>query len=217
MLYKINSCLISLLLFLFLLSCENKKEKFADKSSRPANTDSTSYIDSDNFPNPFSVVDLSPMDINYFPVDYPILKMTNSILTPPVIRLIYSRPYLQGRKLFRDLLKFGQPWRLGANEATEIEFFRNVNIQGKNIPAGRFILYCIPEESRWTIVLNNNIDTWGLKIDSTKDFQRFEIPVTRNNPKLEYLTLVFEKTGKGADLVMSWSDFLARLPIEFTP
>jgi hypothetical protein len=206
----------SLLLFFFLLSCQNKRDKALNDESLP-NQDSATIMNPEKIPNPYAGVDLSPMDMSYYPVDYPIQKMTGKISTPPVMRIIYSRPHLQGRKLFISLLKYGQPWRLGANEATEIEFYRDVNIQGKKIPAGRFIIYCMPVETKWTIVLNNNIDTWGLRMDSTKDFQRFIIPVTRNNPKLEYLTLVFEKTGNGADLIMSWDEFLARLPIEFTP
>ena len=141
--------------------------------------------------------------------------MTNSISTPPVMRIIYSRPHLQGRKLFHNLLKYGEPWRLGANEATEIQFYQDVTIQNKKIKAGRYILYCIPQEETWTIVLNNNVDTWGLKIDSTKDLNRFEIPVTHNNPPLEYLTIVFEKADHGAKLLMAWDDIKAELPIDF--
>ena len=205
-----------LLLLLFMNACRNNSDKPGENNNLPKQ-DSTSYINPENIPNPYAGMDLSPMDMSYYPVDYPILKMTGSISTAPVIRLIYSRPHLQGRKLFHDLLKYGEPWRLGANEATEIHFYRDVNINNKIIPAGRYVLYCIPNETKWTIVLNNSIDTWGLKIDSTKDFQKFDIPVTRNNLKLEYLTIVFEKTGKGADLIIAWSELLARLPIEFTP
>ena len=212
---RINNQLFSFLLLLFLLACRSKNEKAAEKNKLPAK-DTSAFIGADNIPNPYSPVDISPMDISYYPVDYPILKMTGKISTAPVIRLIYSRPHLQGRAVFHELLKYGQPWRLGANEATEIEFYHDVVIQHKKIAAGRYVLYTIPEESNWIIVLNTNIDTWGLKIDSTKDLQRFEIPVTRNNPKLEYLTLVFEKSRIGADLIIAWSDILGRLPIEIT-
>lgn len=211
---SINLLVFSFSLLFFLPACQNNSDK-KERSNNFPKQDSASFANQEKISNSFAGVDLSPMDLSYYPVDYPIQKMTGSISTPPVMRLIYSRPHLQGRKLFRDLLKYGQHWRLGANEATEIEFYREVIIQSKKIPAGRYILYCIPEETKWTIVLNNNIDTWGLQIDSTKDFQRFIIPVTRNNPEMEYLTLVFEKTGNGTNLIISWSDFLAKLPIEF--
>jgi len=155
------------------------------------------------------------MDMSYYPVDYPKLKMTNSINIPPVMRIIYSRPHLQGRQLFHNLLKYGEPWRLGANEATEIQFYQDVTIQKKKIKAGRYILYCIPHENTWRIVLNNNVDTWGLKIDSTKDLEHFDIPITHSDPSLEYLTIVFEKADHGAKLLMAWGDIKAELPIEF--
>ncbi len=153
--------------------------------------------------------------MSYYPPDYPKLKMTNSILTPPVARVIYSRPHLQGRKLFHDLLKYGEPWRHGANEATEIQFYRDVTIQAKRSAPGVMCCICIPGEDQWTVVLNSNIDTWGLKIDTTKDLQHFGIPVTHDNPSLEYFTMIFEKTGTGAELLMAWDDLVARLPFSF--
>src|SRR5687768_2238865 len=92
--------------------------------------------------NPYAPADQSPMDMIYYPVDYPKLKMTKSIATGPLVRIIYSRPQKQGRAIFGELLKYGEHWRLGANEATEIEFFEPAIIQGKKINPGRYILYC---------------------------------------------------------------------------
>lgn len=165
--------------------------------------------------NMYAGMDISPMDMSYFPVDYPKIKMTNSAAPPPVARVIYSRPHLQKRHLFHDLLKYNEPWRLGANEATEIDFYKAVTIQEKKIEPGRYILYCIPHTDTWTIVLNSNIDSWGLQQDTSKDIQRFEIPVTTTHTSQEYFTMVFEKTGDGADLVMNWDNLLAKLPVRF--
>lgn len=200
-------------LFVLLPGCSNNRTSSPNKDSLLNNE--KPLIPKEALPNPYSTVDISPMDMSYFPVDYPQLKMANSITIPPVIRVIYSRPHLQGRKLFYNLLKYGEPWRLGANEATEIQFYQNVMIQNKKIAAGRYILYCIPEEKMWTIVLNKNVDTWGLKIDSTKDLEKFIIPVTTNNRPVEYFTMVFEKSDAGANLLMAWDDLVAKLPINF--
>lgn len=196
----------------FLFSCKNNDHH---DSKSVVLSNNSAIVKAETLANPYATVDISPMDMSYFPVDYPKFKMTKSIDAPPVMRLIYSRPHLQGRKLFQNLLNYGEPWRLGANEATEIQFYKEVTIQRKKIPASRYILYCIPEKDNWTIVLNSNIDTWGLEIDSTKDIQRFNIPISRNNPPIEYLTMVFEKTNTGADLLMAWDDIIARLPINF--
>jgi hypothetical protein len=199
-------------LFLFLLlSCQNPDKK---TDSEKQGKKDTSVVKTETS-NPYDNIDISPMDMSYFPEDYPKLKMTNSVDRPPVMRIIYSRPHLQGRKMFGQILKYGEPWRLGANEATEIQFYKDVTIQGKKIKAGRYMLYCIPYEDKWTIILNSNIDSWGLKIDPSKDLYRFDIPVSTNNPSLEYFTMVFEKTDRGANLLMGWETILARLAIEF--
>jgi hypothetical protein len=155
------------------------------------------------------------MDMIYFPVDYPKIKMANGAIPPPVTRVIYSRPHLAKRHLFHDLLKYDEPWRLGANEATEIDFYKSVTIQGKKVTPGRYILYCIPHPETWTIVLNSNIDSWGLQQDPKKDVHKFDIPITSNNNTQEYFTMQFEKTDTGANLEMSWDNVAAELPVSF--
>jgi hypothetical protein len=204
---------ILLVPIVFLLSCKDNSDK-KNTSAEPTKKTDTTIINTSS-PNPYAIVDISPMDMNYFPVDYPKRKMAHDINTPPVMRVIYSRPHKQGRVIFGSLQKYGEPWRLGANEATEIEFFQNVTIQDKKINAGRYIIYCIPYENKWTIVLNNDIYTWGLKIDSSKDLMRFDIPIKKTSVNFEYFTMVFQPIANGAELVMAWDDIEARLPINF--
>ena len=195
--------------FFSFFSC-NQQDKNPDTNNSSAGKDTLpTKVDINN---PFASTDLSPMDMIYFPVDYPKLKMTKSISTGPKVRVIYSRPQKQGRKIFGELLSYGQPWRLGANEATEIEFFEPAIIQDKKVNKGRYVLYCIPREKTWTIVLNSNIDSWGLKQDPEKDILRFEIPAEKLNTPIEYFTMAFEPTANGANLIMTWDDVLAKLP-----
>jgi len=202
------------LLVLFALGCkQNKKDEPA--SEKVIAPDSVKNQVPEVTVNPYASVDISPMDMSYFPVDYPKIKMAHPNISPPVMRVIYSRPHLQRRALFNGILKYDEPWRLGANEASEIDFYKPVSIQGKKISAGRYIIYGIPHIDKWTIILNSNIDSWGLKQDSTKDIGSFEVPVLTNNVSLEYFTMVFEKTESGADLLIAWADVLARLPIKF--
>src|SRR5687768_9424771 len=89
-------------------------------------------------------LDQSPMDMSYYPAGYPVLKIQNKITEPLAMRVIYSRPQLNGRRVFGELQKLGEIWRLGANEATEIEFFKDVTINNKKVKKGRYTLYCIP-------------------------------------------------------------------------
>ena len=203
--------LISVLVFI--TGCSNKEKKPVETNI--VSKDSSRIKAPGKNENPYVIVDVSPMDISYYPADYPILKMTKAINTEPLARIIYSRPHLQGRQLFHDLLKYGEPWRLGANESTELDLYQDAYIQGKKIKAGRYVLYCIPQPDNWTIIINSNIDSWGLHPDSTKDINRFVIPVKQTNNHLEYYTMIYEKTDTGYDLLMAWDNFEARLPFRF--
>lgn len=165
--------------------------------------------------NPYVPLDLSPMDIAYFPTDYPLKQMNGEGRSLPQARLIYSRPHRQGRTIFGNIVKWGEPWRLGANEATEIRLFQPVTIQGKRINTGQYTLYAVPSEDHWTIVFNSELYTWGLKFNLAKDIARFDIPVQTKDQMVEYFSMVFEKTENGADLIMAWEDKEARLPIQF--
>ncbi len=206
------------LLFLLLVTAfackEEKKDEPTEKKPLPADTIANLTQEMPGG-NAYVQVDISPMDMSYFPVDYPKIKMANSSAPPPLARVVYSRPHLQHRRLFAGILKYEEPWRLGANESTEIEFYKEATIQGKKVKAGRYIMYCIPHQDEWTIILNNNTDTWGLKQDPAKDVERFRVPATSGNPQLEYFTIVFEKTKTGADLVIGWDDVLVKMPISF--
>lgn len=168
--------------------------------------------------NPYAAVDKSVMDISYFPVNYPLLKMNRTDSNGLAARLIYSRPQKNGRTVFGNdkcIQQYGTYWRLGANEASEIEFFKPANINGQKIPKGRYIIYCIPYETTWIITLNSNLFSWGLHPDTSKDIAKIEIPVLKTDKSIEVFTMVFQPTATGADLLMAWDNVKAVLPITF--
>jgi hypothetical protein len=161
-------------------------------------------------------VDKSPMDMAYYPVNYPVLKIQDKATEPLIARVIYSRPQRSGRSIFGGLVKTGEVWRLGANEATEIEFFKTVHIGGKKIRSGRYSLYAIVNDTKWTIILNKETDTWGsFKYDSKKDVLRTEVPVMRTDSPVENLSMVFEKTSTGCNLNIAWDNSRVSLPLTF--
>lgn len=208
---KKTLCYFFLLLNFLVIACNTGMDE-----QRENKADSINRIPPPKPINPYAPVDISPMDMAYFPVDYPKLKMAGQLTaTQPYARVIYSRPHLEGRHIFKEVLKYGEPWRMGANEATELELFRDAFIQNKKIKAGRYILYCIPQPNEWTIVLNNNTDTWGLRQDASKDVARFTVPVKQTNNALEYFTMIFEPAEKGAHLLMAWDNVEVRLPLSF--
>lgn len=172
--------------------------------------------------NPYAAVDKSIMDVSYYPVDFPTTLMTGGTSTDSLVaRVIYSRPQKNGRKIFGDapppkyVQQYGAYWRLGANEASEIEFFKPVTINNQKIPKGRYSMYCIPNKATWKVVLNTNLYSWGLHADTTKDFAKIEVPVEKPMRETEYFTMVFEKASGGANLVMAWDDVKTILPINF--
>ncbi|WP_018627579.1 DUF2911 domain-containing protein [Niabella aurantiaca] len=196
--------------FALLVACNQLSET---KTTQPAErTNKSASLPPVNTSNPYEAVDVSPLDMSYYPVHYPLQKMSGEATGGPVMRVIYSRPHLQGRSLFETVLKYDHPWRMGANEATELNIFKPVYLDHKKIGAGRYTLYSIPHEKSWTLVLNNNLDTWGLHQDSTKDLMRVEVPATNDNPMVEYFTMVFKQTDTGADLIIAWGNTLVKLP-----
>ncbi len=163
-------------------------------------------------------LDKSPMDMSYWPNNYPLLKMSGKAKEMPVARVIYSRPARNNRAIFGGILKYNELWRLGANEATEVEFFSNVKIAGKNVNKGRYTLYCIPSEKKWTIILNKDNYSWGgYTYDSKKDVLRTDIDIDKSTEPAEWLTLYFEEAKNGANLVFLWDDLKASLPIVLMP
>ena len=162
----------------------------------------------------FPPLDKSPMDVSYYPVNYPILKIQDRATEPLLARVVYSRPQKSGRTVFGELVEYGKIWRLGANEATEIEFYKDVKIGGKKVKKGRYSIYAIVTPEKWTLILNTDTDTWGaFKYDAKKDVARIDVPVQKNTEVLEAFAMNFEKTNGNFNLVAGWDDVIIRMPI----
>jgi len=164
--------------------------------------------------NGMPLLDQSPMDMAYYPDNYPMLKIQGKATEPLVARVIYSRPQKHNRTIFGDLVKYNEVWRLGANEATEIEFFKDVKVGGKKVPKGRYTLYAIPDSSQWTIIINKDTDTWGaFEYDAKKDVVRVKVPAQKLPQPVEAYTMDFIKSGNDVNLEISWDEVTASLPI----
>jgi len=164
----------------------------------------------------FPPTDKSPMDMSYYPFNYPVLKIQNKITEPLVARVIYSRPQKAGRTIFGELVEYGKVWRMGANEATEIEFFKPVRIGGKKISKGRYTLYAIANETSWIIIISKDTDTWGaFKYNLKNDVVRTEVPIQKLDIPIESFSIVFEKTATGCQLFIAWDTVKVALPVNF--
>ena len=160
----------------------------------------------------FAPLDASPVDISYFPNKAVKFKKTD---TPnPVVKVTYARPSVKGRTIFGDIVKFGEVWRVGANENTEIKFYKAVTIDGKKIAAGTYSLFAIPEKDKWTIILNKELDLWGgYAYDESKDVVRVSVPVKPVSTVIEALSIAFTTQGSVANLVIGWDKTTVELPI----
>ncbi len=83
--------------------------------------------------------------------------------------IVYCRPSAKGRKMIGEKDPYGKVWRTGANQATTIEFDKAVKIEGKDLPAGKYALFTIPNEKEWTIIINKNYNQMGAYSYDQKD------------------------------------------------
>jgi DUF2911 family protein len=162
----------------------------------------------------FPETDKSPLDVSYYPNNYPLLKIQGKASEPLLARAYYSRPQKNNRIIFGELIEYNKVWRLGANEATEIEFFQNVKFGNSRIKKGRYTLYCIPTAERWTLILNKDTDSWGAFIyDEKKDVARVDVPVEKQPLVTESFSLLFEKINGGFSLNIGWDNIKVSLPV----
>ena len=156
----------------------------------------------------FPGLDASPVDIAYYP--------SNSAQknTAPDAKVVYARPSKKGRVVFGELEQYGKVWRVGANEATEVTFYKPVVVGGKEVKAGTYTLYAIPNKDKWTVILNSKTVTWGAyTYEEAKDVVRTEVPVKTLATPVEALSIVFAKSDTGANLVIGWDTISVSLPI----
>ena len=155
----------------------------------------------------FQDLDSSPMDAATYPSSYKVSEKT--------IKVIYSRPQLKGRDMAK-LTPNDEVWRTGANEATEITFYKPVTLDGTKVKPGTYSLFTIPGETEWTIILSSDINGWGAyTYDRANDVARMKVPVTQNKDILEAFSIVFEDSPSGADMFMGWGTLRVKVPFTF--
>ncbi|WKN32368.1 DUF2911 domain-containing protein [Porifericola rhodea] len=129
------------------------------------------------------------------------------------IKVVYSRPHLRNRKMIGEQEPYGKVWRLGANEATEITLTEDVKLGGKDIEAGTYSMFAIPEKDKWTLILNSELGLWGAyEYDDSKDVARIEVPVKKNSEKYEPFTIQFNEMG--TKMMIMWDNLLVEVPVE---
>lgn len=132
------------------------------------------------------------------------------------IELTYSRPAMKGRKIFGDLVPYQKLWRTGANAATKIRFTDPVEIGGKKIDSGTYVIYTIPSENAWEIILNKGVNNWGIDgYQESEDVVHTSVTSNKTNDKVENFTMQFENIKpESCDLTMEWDRTRVSLNIQ---
>ena len=152
----------------------------------------------------FKDLDVSPMDRAAYPLSHN--KSDKSV------RITYSRPQLKGRTV-ESLTPFGEVWRTGANEATEITFYKDATFGGKSIKAGTYSLFTIPGEREWVVILNSDLNIWGAyDYNESNDVMRVTVPVAEGKKFIEALSIVFDDDST---LHLAWGNLRVSVPITY--
>ena len=136
------------------------------------------------------------------------------------IKVVYGQPYKRGRDIFGGLIGYGEVWRTGANEATEITFTQPVSFAGKMVEPGTYSLFSIPDEEQWTIIINDELGQWGaFDYNPDHDVLRVEVPVSEQQQTREAFTISFPEdvNGEETTMTMTWGDTKVEIPIGFNP
>jgi hypothetical protein len=131
------------------------------------------------------------------------------------IELTYSRPAAKGRKIFGDLVPYNKLWRTGANAATRISFTEPVEIGGKRIDTGAYVLYSIPGQDSWEIILNKGLKNWGIDgYKEAEDVVRFKVSPYKVKNKVESFTMEFtDVKPESCVLEIRWEKTGVSIPV----
>lgn len=130
------------------------------------------------------------------------------------IKVVYGMPFKRDRTIFGELVPFGQVWRTGANEATEITFTGDVTMGGVNVPAGHYSLFTIPEKDQWTIILNKDLGLWGsFRYNKDSDLVRFTVPTETLDEEWEAFRILLAENEGSLTMKMRWDKTGVTIPI----
>jgi len=126
----------------------------------------------------------------------------------------YGQPSKRGRVIFGELVPYGQVWRTGANEATEITFKKDCTFAGKHVKAGTYTLFTIPAQKEWTVILNSQLKQWGsfgYEDSKSKDVLHVNVPVRKIENPQEQFVINLTKDA----MEMSWDQTAVSVPMKF--
>jgi hypothetical protein len=131
-----------------------------------------------------------------------------------IVHVDYSSPRMKGRKIFGGLVPYGQVWRLGANEATTFITNTNLNVGGKDVPAGNYTIFAIPEPEKWTLIISKKTGEWGIPYPGEQyELGRVEMKASRLKSPVENFTISFDQAGTTCTMNADWETTRASIRI----
>ena len=126
------------------------------------------------------------------------------------VSIDYCAPSVKGRKIWGELVPYDKIWRAGANEATTIEFGKDISIQNNKLPAGKYSFFVIPNKEKCTLIFNNDFKQWGsYNYSMDKDQLRIDVRPILNSKGIE--KLVYEISDK--TIYLKWSNWIISFDI----
>jgi hypothetical protein len=123
------------------------------------------------------------------------------------ITVDYSSPRVKGRKIFGDLVPYGQVWRTGANEATTFVTTANTKAGSLMIPAGNYTLFTVPNQDKWTLIINKKTGEWGIPYKYESDeLGRVDMKASQTSSAVENFTISFDQMGSSCNMNISWEN-----------
>jgi Protein of unknown function (DUF2911) len=131
------------------------------------------------------------------------------------IELTYSRPVIKGRKIFGDLVPYNKLWRTGANAATKIIFTDAVELGGKKVDTGTYVIYTIPGVDNWEVILNKGVTNWGVDgYKESEDVIRFRVEPIKIKSTIESFTMQFANIkAESCELQIMWAKTAVSIPV----
>jgi Protein of unknown function (DUF2911) len=126
----------------------------------------------------------------------------------------YSSPRRRGRRIFGDLVPYGEVWRAGADDATSFVPNVDVTVGDKAVPAGRYTLFTLPTPTTWTLILSKVIGEWGIPYPGANhDFGRMEMKVSKLPSLVENFTISFDQAANSCTMKLDWETTRASIDI----
>src|ERR1700723_2018516 len=130
------------------------------------------------------------------------------------VTIDYSSPRAKGRKIYGELIPFGQVWRTGANEATTLTTPLDLIIGGATVPAGSYTVFTIPNKDKWTLIISKKTGEWGTDYPGpSSDLARVDMKASTLPAPVENFTISFKQAGNGANLNIDWETTRASVAI----